>query len=135
MLLWRYCHCNQGYYNINKLKRIKLLLIKTDYSQLVACWICISQISKMRKIHSGGLKIKYNSLIRKKREEITANYFPSYFSIWSVTQEKKFFEKLSKPILCTLVLLVFLVHDLWIVYAEISLPNNLIACIVCVGFF
>lgn len=85
MLLGRYSHYNQGHYKINKLERIKLLLIKSTYSQLIACWmisnrfrdLSICQISKMRQIHFGGLKAMYNSFIMKKRIEMIANSLPS----------------------------------------------------------
>lgn len=126
-LLGRYSHCNQGYYNINKLRRIKLLLIKNYYSQLVACWICIRQISKMRKIHSGGLKMKYNSLIRKGRNDCKISSF-MFFSFKCLTGKKislrnclnQFFTHWS----CWLCL--------WMMSGSyvlgVSLPNNCLCC-------
>lgn len=136
MLLGWYSHCNQGYYNINKLKRIKLLLIKTNYSLLVACWICISQISKMRKIHSGGLKMKYNWFLwsERKGKKLLQILFLRIFRYEVSHRKKDLRNDLNQ----------FFAHwycwfCLWMVSGSyvlgVSLPNTLIACIVCAAFF
>lgn len=87
--------------------------------------LSIGQISRMRKIHSGGLKAK-----GKKDSKLPSFVF---FSM-KCLRGKMFFEKWCKPILWTLELLGLLVNDLCVL-CSCFFPANLIACIVWLGLF
>lgn len=140
VLLGGYSHCNQHRYNINKLKRIELLLINTTYSRSVACLTQAtdSEIPASAKSEWGRYTLvawKQSTSLwsERKGKKLSQILFLCIFQ-HEVSQKKNvFLEKWSKLILCTLVLLVLLVNDVWISCSCLFFFSKQFNCLYCLS--